>query len=194
VLFLLAVVLAGVAVPIYQHLRNPVKSGRESGVDWRLSYGALFSAGMVAVFAAALWNALSWPPRARIFPFAIFGPVLIIAIANFVKDLRRRPWTETIRQTIAEAGLDEGSFRKRTREILAWILGFFLAIWLLGFPLGIPLATFVYLKLAARESWLTSIAVTAGAWLFIVGLFGHFLHFVFPDPALSDLLAYLIQR
>jgi TctA family transporter len=194
VLFLLAVVLAGIAVPIYQHLKNPVKQRTGSSGGWRFGYGALFSAGMAAVFAGALWNALSWPPRARIFPFAIFGPVLIIAIANFVKDLRRRPWTETIRQTIDEANLDEASFRKRTREILAWILGFFLSLWLLGFPLGIPLATFVYLKLAARESWLTSIVVTAGAWLFIVGLFGHFLHFVFPDPALSSLLTYMIRR
>jgi hypothetical protein len=101
---------------------------------------------------------------------------------------------ETIEQTIAEANLDEASFRKRTREILAWILGFFLALWLLGFPLGIPLATFIYLKVASREGWLTSIVVTAGAWAFIVGVFGHFLDFIFPDPALSSLLASLFKR
>jgi TctA family transporter len=194
VLVLLLIVLAGVIVPIYQHLKNPVKQRSESAGRWRLSYGAFFSLGMVVVFGSALWTALSWPPRARIFPFAIFGPVLIIAIANFVKDLRRRPWMETIEQTIAEANLDEASFRKRTREILAWILGFFLALWLLGFPLGIPLATFIYLKVASREGWLTSIVVTAGAWAFIVGVFGHFLDFIFPDPALSSLLASLFKR
>ncbi|MGH7832737.1 MAG: tripartite tricarboxylate transporter permease [Candidatus Binatia bacterium] len=194
VLVLLLIVLAGVVVPIYQYLKNPVRQRSESAGRWRFSYGALFSLGMVVAFAGALWTALSWPPRARIFPFAIFGPVLIIAIANFIKDLRRRPWTEAIEQTTAEANLDEASFRKRTREILTWILGFFLALWLLGFPLGIPLATFIYLKLGARESWLTSIVVTAGAWAFIVGVFGHFLDFIFPDPALSSLLAYMIHR
>ncbi|MEX0806064.1 MAG: tripartite tricarboxylate transporter TctB family protein [Candidatus Binatia bacterium] len=135
----------------------------------------------------ALWTALSWPPRARVFPFAIFGPVLIVAMVNFVKDLRRRPWTETINQTLAAANLDEASFRKRTRDILAWIVGVFLALWLLGFPLGIPLATFIYLKVAAREGWLTSVVVTVGTWAFIVGVFGHFLDFVFPDPALLSL-------
>jgi putative tricarboxylic transport membrane protein len=187
VLVILGIVLAGIMVPIYQHIKNPTKQRNEIAARWRLSYGALFSFGMIVVFAMALWTAVSWPPRARIFPFAIFGPVLILAIANFVKDLRRQPWTEAIKQTIAEANLDESSFSKRTRDILVWIVGFFLALWLLGFPLGIPLATFVYLKVASREGWLTSIAVTVGTWAFIVGVFGHFLDFVFPEPALFNL-------
>jgi hypothetical protein len=191
VLVLLAITLAGVAVPIYQRIKNPPKK-IEGAAGWRLSYGALFSLTMVVIFAMALWTASSWPARARIFPFAIFGPILIVAILNLVKDLRRQPWTETIRQTIAEANLDEGSFHRRTRNILVWILGFFMALWLLGFPLGIPLATFLYLKLAARERWLTSIVMTAGTWVFIVGLFGHFLSFVFPDPALLSIGKYFL--
>jgi TctA family transporter len=193
VLVLLAITLAGIAVPIYQYAKQP-RNKTEHAVQWRFSYGALFSFAMVVIFATALWNALSWPSRARIFPFAIFGPILIVSILNFVKDLRRRPWTETIRQTIVEANLDEASFHKRTRDILVWILGFFLALWLLGFPLGIPLATFLYLKVAARENWFTSIAVTAGTWAFIVGVFGHFLDFVFPDPALLSLWRYGFRR
>lgn len=80
------------------------------------------------VFGMALLTAMSWPPRARIFPFAIFGPILLLAIANFVKDLRRQPWTETINLAIAEANLDEFSFRKRTRDIVGWVLGFFGAL------------------------------------------------------------------
>jgi len=189
VIVLLAIVLAGIMVPIYQHIKNPVKPRSGVADDWKLSYGAFLSFGMVVIFTIALWTALSWPPRARIFPFAIFGPILIVAVVNFVKDLRRQPWTETIAQTIAEANLDEALFRKRTCNILAWIVGFFLALWLLGFPLGIPLATFIYLKFAAREDWLTSVVVTVGTWAFIVGVFGHFLDFVFPDPALLDLWA-----
>jgi putative tricarboxylic transport membrane protein len=187
VIVMLAIVLAGIMVPIYQHIKNPAKQKSRVADRWRLSYGALLSFGMVVIFTMALWTALSWPPRARIFPFAIFGPILIVAIVNFIKDLRRQPWTQTISQTLAEANLDEASFRKRTCNILAWIVGFFLALWLLGFPLGIPLATFIYLKVAAREGWLTSVVVTVGTWAFIVGVFGHFLDFVFPDPALLDL-------
>jgi hypothetical protein len=75
-----------------------------------------------------------------------------------------------------------------------WIVGFFLALWLLGFALGIPLATFLYLKVAARERWLTCVVVTAGTWAFIVGVFGHFLDFVFPDPALLSFAAYIFPR
>jgi TctA family transporter len=188
VMVLLAIVIAGVAAPIYQRIKNPKeKSAGES--RWRLSYGALFSLGMIVVFAGALWPALGWPPRARVFPVAIFGPLLLLTIANFLNDLRRQPWTETMKQAIAESNVDEPTFRKRTRGILGWIVGFFLAIWLLGFALGIPLATFIYLKLAARERWLTAILVTAGSWAFIVGLFGRVLEFAFPEAALFRLLA-----
>lgn len=66
-------------------------------------------------------------------------------------------------------------------------LRFFLALWLLGFAFGIPLATFLYLKFAAREGWLTSLIVTVGTWVFIVGVFGNLLDFVFPDPVLLGL-------
>jgi TctA family transporter len=193
VLVLLVIVIAGIMVPIYQHIKNP-KQRSQVADRWSLSYGAVLSFAMVVVFAMALWTALSWPPRARIFPFAIFGPILIVAIANFVKDLRWQPWTETINHTIAEANLDEASFRKRTRDILVWVVGFFLALWLLGFPLGIPLATFLYLKVAAGEGWLISVIVTAGTWAFIVGVFGHLLDFIFPDPALLSLWTYVIHR
>ncbi|HWO40749.1 MAG TPA: tripartite tricarboxylate transporter permease, partial [Candidatus Eisenbacteria bacterium] len=187
VIVLAIIVLAGIIVPIYQRIKPSGSEKNAIEPHWRLSYGALFSFGMIVTFAMALWTALGWPPRARVFPFAIFGPVLLLAIVNFIKDLRRQPWVETMKQTIAESNLDEASFRKRTREILVWILGFFIALWLLGFPFGIPLATFLYLKVASRESWLTSVAVTAGAWAFIVGVFGYFLDFIFPDPALLNL-------
>jgi TctA family transporter len=194
VMVLLAIVVIGVATPIYQRIKNPPgnQSGGEAG--WRLSYGALFSFGMIAVFAAALWPALSWPERARIFPIVIFGPLLALSVVNFFKDLRRRPWTEGIRQMIDEAGVDEATFRKRTREILGWVVVFFLALWLLGFPVGIPLATFVYLKLAARESWTTSILVTFGSWAFLVGVFGYVLDFVFPEAALYRLFSTVVPR
>lgn len=194
VMVLLAIVVIGVATPVYQRIKNPPanQSGGEAG--WRLSYGALFSFGMIVVFAAALWPALSWPERARIFPIVIFGPLLVLSVANFIKDLRRRPWTESIKQAIDEACIDEATFRKRTREILGWVVVFFLSLWLLGFPVGIPLATFVYLKLAARESWTTSILVTFGSWAFLVGVFGYVLDFLFPEAALYRLFSTVIPR
>ncbi|MET0585038.1 MAG: tripartite tricarboxylate transporter permease [Candidatus Binatia bacterium] len=194
VMVLLAIVVIGVATPVYQRIKNPPanQSGGEAG--WRLSYGALFSFGMIVVFAAALWPALSWPERARIFPIVIFGPLLVLSVANFIKDLRRRPWTESIKQAIDEAGIDEATFRKRTREILGWVVVFFLSLWLLGFPVGIPLATFVYLKLAARESWTTSILVTFGSWAFLVGVFGYVLDFLFPEAALYRLFSTVVPR
>jgi putative tricarboxylic transport membrane protein len=194
VMVLLAIVVIGVATPVYQRIKNPPanQSGGEAG--WRLSYGALFSFGMIVVFAAALWPALSWPERARIFPIVIFGPLLVLSVANFIKDLRRRPWTESLKQAIDEAGIDEATFRKRTREILGWVVVFFLALWLLGFPVGIPLATFVYLKLAARESWTTSILVTFGSWAFLVGVFGYVLDFLFPEAALYQLFSTVVPR
>jgi hypothetical protein len=157
---------------------------------WAFSWGALFSLAIVVFFALALWNAWSWPSRARIFPMAFFIPVLTLALVNFVKELRH-PQKKAITDVRASSAINAALVRRRSVSIIAWILGFFLAIWWLGFLLGFPLAIFLFLKVASRESWITSILITAGSWAFIVVVFIRLLHFPFPEGQLFELLTRL---
>jgi len=64
-----------------------------------------------------------------------------------------------------------------------------MAIWLLGFSYAVPLTIFLYLKLAGRENWTTTIAVTFFSWLFYWGLFEKMLNVPFPQGLLITLVA-----
>jgi hypothetical protein len=76
--------------------------------------------------------------------------------------------------------------RRRGLSIVSWLLGFLAAIWLLGFPAGGTLGTLAYLKLAAREKWPISVAISAGTALFFA-LMIYGLNTPFPPGALFEL-------
>ena len=77
--------------------------------------------------------------------------------------------------------------RKRTIAITMWTLGFLGLIVLVGFPLAVPIFIFAYLKIAGRESWTLTIALTAISWLSMEGLFTRLLHLPFPEGLLFGL-------
>jgi hypothetical protein len=77
---------------------------------------------------------------------------------------------------------------RRTAEIAAWIVGMYAAIWLVGFPGATLVTTFLYLKLAARERWAPSLALSLGGFLLVYGLFERALGVPFPP---GRLLAWL---
>ena len=74
--------------------------------------------------------------------------------------------------------------RRRTLAISAWVVGFFVSIWLIGFVWSSMVATFLYLKVGARESWLMSVVLTAVAYVFFAGIFDMALHLPFPPGEL----------
>jgi len=65
-------------------------------------------------------------------------------------------------------------------------VGFFAAIWLLGFIAASAVATFLYLKLSAKEQWAPAVGLALVAWLFFYGLFDYGLHMPFPTGALFE--------
>jgi Tripartite tricarboxylate transporter TctB family len=76
---------------------------------------------------------------------------------------------------------------RRTWSIIAWIVGFFIAIWLLGFSIAVPLTLVLYLWLAGREKWLTIAGMTFFTWLFFYLLFERTLKVPFPDGLVFSL-------
>jgi hypothetical protein len=134
----------------------------------RASGAAMFSAGLAAAAAYAVFTALRWPPKAALFPLVMGIPLLVLALAQMVVDLRQpqRP------EGPPGAGL-------AALAILAWMAGFIAVVLLLGFPLAVPLLIVAYLRVAGREPWLLSIALAAAAWGIFYLLFQKLLHFPF---------------
>jgi TctA family transporter len=120
--------------------------------------------------------------RPAMFPLTIGIPSLVLAILAFGQEfflILRRGASQSDTSGTA-LSLSPGLVRHRTVSIIGWTLGFFLAIWLLGFNLAVPVATFLYLKVGAREGWPITVVLTLVAWLFFYGLFDYTLHLPFP--------------
>jgi putative tricarboxylic transport membrane protein len=60
---------------------------------------------------------------------------------------------------------------RRQAVFAAWAVGFVVLGGVAGFLVAIPVALVVFLRFLARESWRTSVIVSAGAWAFLYGLF-----------------------
>jgi len=147
---------------------------------------------LIAFFALFVYQAKDWRLQARLYPWAIGIPMLVLALVQLVLDLRGIAPKKSRDSTPVDfqftQNIDPILARSRTINIFSWVCGFIIGIWLLGFSITVPLFVFLYLKVQSREGWPLSIALTAGVWLFFWGLFDRLLRLPFPD---GELLTWL---
>jgi TctA family transporter len=155
-------------------------------------YRPLFALFFVALFVYVLretyFEIRPMEERAALFPMVIGIPSLALALFAFGQELfnvLRRPNGGTDSPGIT---LEPVIIRRRAISIVAWTLGFFLAIWLLGFVIAVPVASFLYFRFAGGEKWSISIPLSVAAGTIFYGLFDYFLHLPFPE---GTLLAWL---
>ncbi len=186
VLILLALTLAGALYPLLKGRRRGETALREPGAAGRPRFGAdtVFTLSIVAVVAWALWESRKFGFRPALFPWVIGFPVLALGIGLLVLQAARRPRAPGGSPPEAAHALPAPVVFRRTAGILGWVVGYVAAIWVLGFALAGPLCTFLSLKLGSRERWPITLAMTAGVWAFIEGLFVRALHVPFPPGQL----------
>ena len=162
----------------------------------RNAYEMIFTLALLLVVGAAVWQAQGWQIKARLFPWAIGLPLMGLLAALLVTQVMRQLRASSAvaaEQSVAVEHPEEtadpvraADARRRGFTIVGWLLGFLAAVWLLGFPVGGTLGTLAYLKLAAREKWPISGAISAGTALFFaVMIYG--LNTPFPRGALLEL-------
>jgi hypothetical protein len=149
---------------------------------------ALFSFCALVFFCVFVYLAQEWRMQARLYPWAIGIPMVILAIAQVILDLKGvkakqsddgAPPTPMDFQFTKD--IDPATAKKRAIIMFSWLFGFFALIWLLGFPIAIPLMMFAYFKFQGGESWVLSTTLTVIAWLFFYGLFVKLLTLPFPE-------------
>lgn len=149
---------------------------------------AIFSFCALIFFCVFVYQAQDWRMQARLYPWAIGIPMLILAIVQFILDLKGVKAKETsdgapvdfqFQQTV-----EPELARKRTLVMFAWFLGFFALIYLVGFSIAIPLMVFGYLRIQSNEPWVLSIVLTVIAWFFFWILFVRLLNLPFPEGLL----------
>jgi Tripartite tricarboxylate transporter TctB family len=153
-----------------------------------------FTAVILIVVSAAVWQAEQWAIKARLFPWVIGIPVIAMLLALLVQQIIRVVRSAPVRAEVGVveqfenvASAEAAAARRRGFTIVGWLLGFLGAIWLIGFPAGGTLATLGYLKLAAREKWPISLAISAGTALFFF-LMINFLNTPFPRGEFFEML------
>jgi hypothetical protein len=145
--------------------------------------------GFCLFFAGEIYLARDWLFQAKLFPWTIGIPGLILSIVQVWRD-----WTGWVPKYAGGAQVDEVYERTvphkteilRILTFFSWMIGTGLAIWLLGFSIAISAFFFLYTKVEAREGWVLSLGMTAGAWLFSWGLFETYLGLQWPPGVLFD--------
>jgi hypothetical protein len=92
--------------------------------------------------------------QARLYPFAIGIPMIILAIIQVIFDLKgiesktqdAAPVDFQMSQTVAPVV----AF-KRTVNIFSWFFAFFFGCWLVGFTITIPVIVFSYMYFHGKE-------------------------------------------
>jgi putative tricarboxylic transport membrane protein len=185
VLFLGAIILAGLFYPVFQtwrRNRNKQKAKRTGKEPVLSLWTPIFTLLVVAFFAWTLWEARGWWFRARLFPWTIGFAGLAVALIQLrseIAGLVRSRRTGLERTTNGQSAL----VRQRTLGMTAWILGSFAAIWLLGFPVAVPLTILLYLKAGGKEPWPISIVLAFLGWVSFYGVFDYLLQVPFPEGA-----------
>jgi hypothetical protein len=157
----------------------------------KITPAALFSACAFVFFCVFVYLAQEWRMQARLYPWAIGIPMVILAIAQVILDLRGVKAKQsddgappTPMDFQFTKNIDPVTARNRALIMFAWLAGFLGLIWLLGFSIGIAVMMFTYLKFQGNESWRLSIILTVIAWLCYYGLFVKLLTLPFPEGQL----------
>jgi hypothetical protein len=125
------------------------------------------------VGAFAVVSAWRWPFKAALFPLAVGIPLVVVAGAQLVLDLRGRGEPAAGPAVDLQFGGDvpEDVARRRAGALFAWIVGFVALVWLVGFPIAVPVFMASYLLFGSATHWLVAAGLTAAAWAFFYGVF-----------------------
>jgi len=154
-------------------------------VKLTLTPRTLFSLLVLVFFGYLVWEAGQWRLQARLFPWVIGIPMIVLAVINIVQELRGPKEAGASNSAPSDFQLTQAVDRavavRRTAIILSWIVGFLAGIWLIGFSITIAAMTFGYLKLQSKEGWVMSLTLTASAWLVYYVVFERTLLLPFPE-------------
>jgi len=146
---------------------------------------AIFSFVFLIFFIVFAYLAKDWRMQARLYPWVIGIPMLILAIVQVFFDLkgieRKQEDAAPVDFQFAQTAVEPAVARRRAIIMFTWFFGFFLAIWLIGFSLTIPLMVFGYMYVQSKEKLWLSLTLTAIAWVFFYSLFVRLLTLPFPD-------------
>lgn len=152
---------------------------------------AYFTFFFLLLFLGVVLTAGQWQVQARLFPWVIGIPALLMCIAQLVLDFSQSKGqgpSDDLRGLMdlpVDRSVPVSVVVRRAINIFGWILGFFFVIWLIGFIITVPLFVLLYLRVQAREKWGLVLIYTGAVLIFLLGLFHYVLHIPWPSGLIS---------
>ena len=147
----------------------------------------LFTYFLFFIFLAATVAGWSWPYIAKLMPVYVAAiPGLILVVAQLARDaFGKASAAETNGGSIdmdevSNVQLESKVEVRRTLLFFGWFIGGALGIWLLGIVIALPALVLLYTLIEGKESWTTSLVMTACTYLLIWGLFEYILETRWP--------------
>ncbi|HSB69660.1 MAG TPA: tripartite tricarboxylate transporter TctB family protein [Candidatus Methylomirabilis sp.] len=158
----------------------------------RVNGRVLFSLCVMALAGCAVLAARQWPVKAALFPLATGIPLLLLATAQLITDVRGESEGSGGPTLDLELSADVPPeiARRRTVAMFSWTAGFILLVFLIGFPLTVPVFVLAYLAPQRDLSWRLKLGLTAGAWGFFHGLFERVLQLPFEAGRIQTWLGF----
>ena len=151
----------------------------------------LFTYFLFFIFLAATVAGWSWPYIAKLMPVYVAAiPGLILIIAQLARDaFGKAPAAQTTGGSIDmdevyDVKLEKSVEVRRTLIFFGWFIAGAVGIWLLGIVIALPVLVLLYTLIEGKESWITSLMMTAGTYLLIWGLFEYMLETRWPTGLL----------
>jgi hypothetical protein len=146
---------------------------------------AIFSFCALIFFIVWVYLAQEWRLQARLYPWAIGLPMVVLAFIQVILDMKGYKAKQTSDGAPVDfqftKEIDPITAKKRAIVMFTWFFSFLFSVWLLGFPISIVLMMFSYLKFQSKESWVTSISLTVIAFVLFWALFVKVLTLPFPE-------------
>ena len=144
----------------------------------------------LAIFLIAAVSGWEWPYIAKLMPVYVAAiPGILLCLVQLYREAtawedRRGTQGGVEMDEVYQAKLEKRIETRRTLIFFAWLIGGALGIWVLGIVIAIPVLVFLYMVVEGREKWITSLVVSACAYLLIWGLFEYMLEARWPSGLL----------
>jgi hypothetical protein len=131
--------------------------------------GIIFSAFVMLAFGYGIYEALSYAYLAKIFPLYISLVLCVLAVINFIQEIKAfRKGAKTESTGAADLASEWGDFAlsgvlRRFSVFVVVIIVLYALVWLIGYPLSITLFIIILYRYVTRTKW---------HWAIVAGLAG----------------------
>lgn len=143
----------------------------------------ILSLAVLVFLVVVIYMSLGYRPKARLVPLVVAIPVTLLAVWEVGHEAKRL-WCGQVEDTSPAVSSSMGEKEPEGEEVKSygvflWVVVLLLLIFTVGFIAGLPLFTFLYLRLSGRTSHLLAAGISLGLLLviylaFVMGLNVHF--------------------